>query len=64
VAAAFADLQEERHLADYDNNEHWSSKEVQESLEAASEAFADWESIRTYPVATNYLLAMLLPKQR
>jgi len=64
VAAVFADLQEERHIADYDNNEQWSSGEVIDLLQAAARAFADWESIRTHPMAGNYLLAMLLPKQR
>jgi uncharacterized protein (UPF0332 family) len=64
VAAAFADLQEERHTADYDNHEQWSLSEVQALLRIAADAFVDWESIRTHPMAGNYLLAMLLPKQR
>jgi hypothetical protein len=64
VASAFVDLQEERHTADYDNHEQWSLTEVQEILIAAQTAFQDWQSIRTDPMAGNYLLAMLLRKPR
>lgn len=64
VANAFVDLQEERHTADYDNHEQWSLTEVQTTLNTAARAFQDWFSIRTDPMAGNYLLAMLLRKQR
>lgn len=64
VASAFVDLQEERHTADYDNHEQWSLTEVQATLNTAETAFQDWQSIRTDPMAGNYLLAMLLRKQR
>ena len=64
VASAFAELQEERHTADYDNYEQWSVAEVQTVLNTAHAAFEDWQSIRDNPMAGNYLLAMLLRKQR
>jgi len=64
VAGAFVDLQEERHTADYDNHEQWSATEVQETLNTARSAFQNWESISADPMAGNYLLAMLLNKQR
>ena len=64
VAAAFAELQEERHTADYNNHEQWRSIEVQTLLSMTGGAFQDWESIRADPMAGNYLLAMLLPRQR
>jgi len=63
VAAAFADLQQERHIADYDNYQEWGLDEVLVLLETVTNAFAAWESIRTHPMAGNYLLAMLLPKR-
>lgn len=64
VASAFVDLQEERHLADYDNHEQWSATEVQVTLNTARSAFQDWQSIRSDPMAGNYLLMMLLQRQR
>ena len=64
VARAFIDLQTDRHAADYNNYEKWSAIEVQNLLKTAQSAFDDWHSIRTDPMAGNYLLAMLLSKQR
>ena len=64
VASAFVDLQEERHTADYDNSEQWSLTEAQAILNKARSALQDWQSIRTDPMAGNYLLTMLLNKQR
>lgn len=64
VANAFVDLQDERHTADYNNHERWSVTEVEETLNIVHSAFQDWRSIRTTPMAGNYLLAMLLSKQR
>ena len=64
IASAFVDQQEERHTADYDNHEQWTVTEVQATLDTARLAFQHWYSIRTDPMAGNYLLAMLLSKQR
>jgi hypothetical protein len=64
VAGAFVDLQDERHTADYDNHEQWSPTDVQAILDTAHFAFQNWQSIRTDPMAGNYLLMMLLQKQR
>jgi uncharacterized protein (UPF0332 family) len=64
IADAFVYLQEERHTADYDNHEQWTGTDVQEVLNTTREAFQHWYSIRTDPMAGNYLLAMLLGKQR
>jgi uncharacterized protein (UPF0332 family) len=64
IAGAFVRLQEERHTADYDNHEQWSLTDVQATLDLARSAFQDWHSIRTDQMAGNYLLAMLLNKQR
>ena len=64
VAEAFVDLQEERHLADYNNHVQWTVAEVELLLNRAQSAFDDWASIRTDPMAGNYLLSMLLGKRR
>jgi hypothetical protein len=65
IAGAFIDLQEDRHSADYDSHEQWTVKDVQATLDTARSAFQYWDSIRTDPMAGNYLLAMLLnSKQR
>ena len=64
VASAFVYLQQERHTADYDNHEQWSVTEVQTTLNTTRSAFQDWQSIRSHPMAGNYLLAMLLKKHR
>jgi uncharacterized protein (UPF0332 family) len=64
VASAFVDLQQERHAADYDNHEQWTMLDVQKILGTARSAFQDWDSICTDPMAGNYLLAMLISKQR
>ena len=64
VAGSFIDLQEKRHIADYDNHKQWLATEIQDILKTAQSAFDDWLSIRTDPMAGNYLLAMLLGKQR
>ncbi len=64
VAELFVDLQEDRHLADYNNNEEWTATEVDKILTRVTLAFQDWQSIRTDPMAGNYLLAMLIGKRR
>ncbi len=64
VAKTFVYLQEKRHTADYDNHKQWTVVEVQTLLDTTQLAFDNWLSIRTDPMAGNYLLAMLLGKQR
>ena len=64
VSRAFINLQEERHAADYDNHVQWTITDVDAVLDTAAGAFQDWLSIRSHPMAGNYLLSMLLGKQR
>jgi hypothetical protein len=64
VANAFVGLQEERHAADYDNNEQWSVTEVRAHLNTARSAFEAWHLINNDPMAGNYLLSMLLGRPR
>jgi uncharacterized protein (UPF0332 family) len=64
VAHAFVELQDERHTANYNSYEQWSLAEVQATLNTAHAAFRNWQSIRSDAVAGDYLLMMLLQKQR
>ena len=64
VAKAFCLLQDDRHLADYDNHEHWTRSDVEGVLKKTQGAFQDWATIRSHPMAGNYLLSMLLGKRR
>lgn len=54
MASAFVDLQDERHLADYDNHKQWGLTEVQETLDTAQSAFQDWQFIHADPMAGNF----------
>src|SRR5258708_2999462 len=58
VATAFVKLQEERHIADYDNHEQWTITDVQAALDTARLAFQQWQSIPTDPMPATYLLAI------
>lgn len=64
VAQSFAELQDERQTADYNNHEAWSAIDVEEIIVIASTAFADWQAVREEPIAGDYLLAMLIGKSR
>jgi hypothetical protein len=64
VADAFIDLQEARHLANYDNTKIWTSTEVDSRLTQARTAFQKWQKIQTDPAAHEYLLALLIGKKR
>ena len=64
VAKSFFELQDERHTADYDNHKNWTLTEVEDLLDATAASFQDWQSVRTDPMAGDYLLSMLLGKSR
>jgi hypothetical protein len=64
VARAFVELQEARVLADYDNSKNWTSSEVETKVALAQTAFRDWTSIRSHPVANEYLLSLLVGKRK
>jgi len=64
VANAFVMLQQRRHTADYDNHFRWTATVVDTILTSARSAFQSWLSIRTHPIAGDYLLAMLLNSRR
>lgn len=61
VAKTFVELQEARHLADYDTSGEgsFSRPDVREILARTRQAFQAWEQLRTTPAGELYLLAML-----
>jgi hypothetical protein len=64
VATAFIDLQDARHLADYDNSKTWTLTDAQRQIEIAEDTFQGWRKIRTDPAANEYLLSLLIGKKR
>ncbi len=62
VALNFIQLQQHRHVADYDNAKDWSRTDVDNVLTLATDAFEAWPSIRTADAAKDYLLQLFLPK--
>jgi len=62
VAQTFAELQQRRHTADYDNAFRWSQTYAIEQIDQASAAFGDWRAIRATDEAQDFLLTLFLPK--
>lgn len=62
VAQAFIQLQQNGHIADYDNSTNWSRTDVERMLVRATDAFTAWNSIRSTDAAQDYLLSLFLPK--
>ena len=63
VAQAFVDLQEARHVADYDVSATLLRAEVRELLGNAELSFQAWGRIRGTSNANVFLAAMLLDKK-
>lgn len=63
VAAAFVELQEARHEADYNIDRSFTRFEATNLVARVSQAFATWQTIRTDPVTRTYLAALLLWKK-
>jgi len=63
VASAFAQLQESRHLADYDGSKKWSRTGALKAVNRARAAFAAWQAIRTERIAQDYLFELLFPRR-
>ena len=62
VAHNFIQLQQHRHIADYDNSKQWSRTETLNVLTLATDAFNAWLAISTQDAAQDYLLQLFLPK--
>lgn len=63
VAAAFAELQQARHEADYDTARRFTRWECRILILRAERAFRDWHSVRRSVQADVFLVAMLCQKQ-
>ena len=60
VAKSFAQLQENRQAADYDNAIIWTRSDALKQVESAEQAFAIWKSIRKEKIAQAYLVSLLV----
>jgi uncharacterized protein (UPF0332 family) len=62
VAHAFVQLQEHRHMADYDNSTNWSRTQALAQINLAADAFRSWRSVRAEAIAQEYLLWFLVDR--
>ncbi|MSV32794.1 MAG: hypothetical protein EXQ57_09765 [Bryobacterales bacterium] len=60
VAKAFRRLQENRHIADYDNARHWTQLGALEEVREAEAAFTAWHAIKNEKVAQDFLVSLLI----
>jgi len=58
VAEAFAQLQERRHIADYDNGTLWTPLEAVVAVARAEAAFIVWDKIKHTNIAQEYLVSL------
>jgi uncharacterized protein (UPF0332 family) len=64
LANIFMQLQQQRHLADYDNSKPWGRTEVLTHIDMAQEAFDNWALIREEEIAEDFLLQLLIEKSK
>jgi len=63
VAKTFAQLQEQRHIADYDNGKFWTKTEALSQVASAQRAFLAWKNTAEHPIAQRYLISLLVKKR-
>lgn len=63
VAKIFAQLQEQRHTADYDNATFWTKTEALTQVASVQQAFSTWKSIRKERISQAYLMSLLVKKR-
>ncbi len=54
VAVPFVELQQWRHLADYDNSKVWTRLDVLTLIQDTRTAFQEWDRIRTQPAVQDF----------
>ena len=59
VAQAFVDLQQARHVADYDHLHNYTRNNARDYVQQAEQAFAAWRRVKRTPLADVYLVALL-----
>jgi len=62
VAQTFSELQQKRHIADYDSSTVWTKANAETWVEQADTAFKNWRSVQSLPQAQDFLLYLFLPK--
>jgi len=60
VARAFTQLQEDRHLADYNLTKDLGSIDALNQVKSAEKIFQTWQSIRSDQVAQEYLVSLVV----
>lgn len=63
IAALFVQLQETRHLADYDHSASFIRAEALQIVVDVEQAFSAWQSVKDRPNATVFLAALMLQGQ-
>jgi hypothetical protein len=63
VGRAFVEIQDARHLADYDDSTHWSRTNTLKAVDHARQAFDAWRIIRGDKIAQDYLLQLLVQRR-
>jgi len=63
LAKTFAQLQEKRHIADYDNTTFWTRTEALARVRSAEQAFATWKLIRNEGISQAYLVSLVVKKR-
>lgn len=63
VAKTFAQLQERRHIADYDNTTSWIRTEALAQVKSAEQAFHTWKRVRDRQIAQAYLVSLMVKKR-
>jgi hypothetical protein len=64
VADTFVDLQQSRHLADYDNSKVWTKVSAISRIDDATTAFQMWEQVKTRSEAEDFLLSLFAADRR
>jgi uncharacterized protein (UPF0332 family) len=64
VAESFVELQQSRHLADYDNSRVWTKVEVMAHINRAGAAFQKWKHVKDRTDAQDFLLSLFVPERR
>jgi hypothetical protein len=60
LARIFVDLQDKRHVADYDTSRQWTLTHAVDELLAGELAFALWAEIKGQKIAQEYLVSLLI----
>ena len=62
IAKTFNELQQNRHIADYDNSFDWTKSNTEVFIVKVETAFSIWRETRTQREAQDFLLSLFLPK--